>query len=193
MFLKGSIVKLLPMSVLELGQSRGDIKTPLLYPEVSEPTYLFPLVAARFLATDFLINRPREQWLKVETISEDAYVKGRMDVRATVLTMIGQVHVLALDPNKIDINKPPLIDIKPISQSQIDMLLNTYRESYLYLAEQKFDSKPIKKISPAEAYAKGRVMELGKALTNLGQKLDIAAMSERSHVSPGVANFAEVQ
>jgi len=176
------------MALLELEKTRGDVQS-LPKVESTEPTVLYDRFAAKTLASEFLINRSHELRLKGEISTlhaEDAYVRGKMDARAMVLTMIGQVHVLALDPNRVEVNEPPMMDIRPLNFSQIDLLLKSYQEARKYLIDHNFSGKPIRKISPQEARARGQMIELGKCLVNLGQNKALEAIDgdSKSH-TPG--------
>src|SRR5688572_18139487 len=116
------------MAVVELGQPRGDVQSLLPKVETTEPTIVYNPSAAKTLASEFLINRPGERLRREisDLHPEDAYIRGKMDARAMVLTMIGQVHILAIDPNQVNIYEPPMMDVRPLNSSQVNDILKSY-------------------------------------------------------------------
>jgi hypothetical protein len=162
--------------------------------ESPEPAFLYDQHAAKALASEFLLKRPQEIALKQGYLdAEDSYFKGRMDVRAMILTMIGQVHILALNVGSVDHNDPPMTMIQPVSSAQIDLLLTSYQEARQYLIDHNFHSKPITKISPEEGYAKGKIMELGKSLVNLGQREALQRIDHSPKIDPQSSGNGELQ
>lgn len=160
------------MAIAEFGR---DVRPATENIESPPPKFLYDRLAAIQLASEFLINRPFEKLLSedVSTLTaEDAYMKGKMDARAMILLMIGQVHILTLDPRTVDIYQPPMIEIKPLDSSQINILMQSYINARQYLLDNNFFNKPIRTISPNEAYAKGQMVQFKKSLLNLGKRVE---------------------
>ncbi len=156
------------MAIAEIGIQTDYQVARSVTPERAEPGLLYNSLGAKRLATEYLSGKRYEVIRDNETNPEFAYVKGKMDVRARVLTMIGQIHILTLNERLIDVDNPPMQDIRPVPKEELEELVNYFKSEQLFLRESGFFGRGIIRISVQEAEALGHINELKVCLAGFG-------------------------
>lgn len=159
------------MSIVETRTHIDKDPSIALRTETVQAAIAYDPLAAKRLASEYLVEKKYEPHGDVFGSIQSAYKFGRMEIRKKVLEMIGQDHILHLTPDVIDLNNPPLLELKALSQEEVDKLREEYNATIKFLADSCFDAKSITKVSPQETYAKGRATQLAQCLRDLGQDI----------------------
>ncbi len=98
-------------------------------------------------------------------------LEGILEVQKKVLTMIGQHHLIGINPLKDIQNEEDLTrDMRSIDMSDVKRLISTYLESKSYVIDHKLEKREWTEILPEEMNMYAKLFESGKILTMLGQK-----------------------
>lgn len=155
------------MAIVEFEHPDEPQSTVLRSPEAKKRELSYPITDARELAILF----KRNQWFTLgrnhgAVDSSDAYFLGVMEVQGQVLSLLGQEHLLN---KEVQFNgNPPLFGLKPVTPYMVELLSGSYKLA----CEVYLEAKPsVKKwLNPAEARIQGRLVELQKQLSILGQE-----------------------
>lgn len=116
---------------------------------------------------------------------EKSRLEGILEVQKKVLMMIGQYHLIGINPLKDIKNAKPLSeadltrDIRSIQMSEVKNLVGIYLESKSYVTDHKIEDKDWTEILPDEMKMYAKLSESEKVLAALGQRNLILEINRR--------------